>query len=448
MNNSMLKIPDYVQEIVRVLQNADYEAFLVGGCVRDSILEKNPKDWDITTNALPEDIINIFKKENFKIIPTGLKHGTVTVGKNEFCEITTYRIDGEYEDNRFPRDVQFTNNIYEDLSRRDLTINAIAYNPSSGEYIDPFEGINDINKKVIKAVGNPSMRFQEDALRVLRALRFSCVLRFSLDKQTKIALRSAAPLLTNISAERIRDEFCKIIMSGKQNILDFLYHNEVLEYIIPELMKSHNVPQNNPWHIWDVFKHTDEAVNNSPLDLVSKLAAIYHDIAKPDCIDIDKKGVSHFYKHPYESAIIAEKSLSNLAFDRNTIDMVSLLVKMHDISIVPKEKEIKRLLRKNKCDTELIRKLIFLKEADCKAQNIYKPEVITNLNELAQALSVLDMVLVKDELPSLKNLAVNGNDLLAIGLVGKEIGDALNKMLEFVIEYPEKNNKEELMNLL
>lgn len=444
-----IQCPEYVEQIMNIIENNGYSAYIVGGCVRDSFIGKAPKDWDITTNAKPDEILKMFKKENYNIIETGLKHGTVTVGYDgDYCEVTTYRVDGDYSNHRQPDSVEFTDDIVLDLSRRDLTINAIAYSKKRG-VVDPFNGIQDIEKKVIRCVGDSNARFNEDALRILRAMRFSFVLGFDIEKDTLQSIYDNAYLLSEISCERRREEFCKMLLSGEKNVLCELRRRHVLYYIVPELEVCYRFPQNNPYHIWDVFKHTDEVVNGVPEDLVLKLAAVYHDVGKPMCHSVDKDFVSHFFAHPIASYEIAEKSLQNLRFDNKTIHDVLILVRYHDYNFMECKDEktlrvrTKKVMRMFDNDIDLTRKLMFLRIADCNGQNPYM--VKENINTVFKYLDMLDTIEEEKDIPSLKTLAVNGYDLLSLGIVGKDIGILLNDMLDYIICHPTKNDKETLL---
>lgn len=454
------KIPNYVLEIINILNKNNKECFLVGGCVRDLFLNHVPKDYDITTNALPEEIINIFKNENFNVIETGLKHGTVTIGKhnsNEYCEVTTYRIDGEYINNRSPETVFFTSKIEEDLSRRDFTMNAIAYNPITNKIIDPFFGQLDIKNKTIKCVGNPKKRFQEDALRILRAIRFSICLDFKIEQETYLQILLNTNLLTGISWERKRDEFEKIILSGKKNILLPLKETDILHFLVPEIESTYNFKQFNPWHMHNVFEHIAEVMNNVPNDLELKLAAMFHDIGKPYCFTKDENGIGHFYNHPEISKDIAKKCLERLRFDNKTIKNVLTLIKYHDypLEIKPTDENIdskrikraKKLLQKLDNDEDLALKLILLKIADGKGQNINNPKVLDSIENSKTFINIINLIVSNEEKPENKRLAINGNDLKNIGFSGINIGKEIERLMNVVIDNEEHNNKTYLIEL-
>ena len=305
----------------------DMNAYIVGGSVRDfKIGISEPKDYDITTNALPEEIIKIFDKT----IPTGIQHGTVTVMINgQGYEVTTYRIDGEYLDNRRPEGVTFVSNLKEDLARRDFTINALAFNEENG-LIDYFGGIEDLNSKIIRAVGEPNKRFQEDALRMLRAIRFAARLDFHIEEKTLNGIKTNCNLILNVSNERIRDELCKILISDNPSkALRLLEETKILALILPELQAAVGFNQQNPHHDKDIFEHILAVVENCPAKLNLRVAGLLHDIAKPQCFTIDKEGIGHFYGHDRKGAVLSEQILRRLKFDNESISKISTLVKEH-----------------------------------------------------------------------------------------------------------------------
>lgn len=438
-----IDIPESPRFIIETLYANGYEAFVVGGCVRDSLLHKKPNDWDLCTNALPEETIKIFRND-FNIIETGLKHGTITlVNKNKECfEVTTYRIDGEYEDNRRPKKVEYTSLLVEDLSRRDFTINAMAYNHYRG-LIDYFSGEKDLNEKVIRCVGDSKQRFNEDALRILRAYRFMAKLEgFTLDKDVLESSKELAYLLKNISVERIREEFNKIILHNS-DILEVLLEQGILEYIMPELIDLKGCIQNNPYHIMDVFGHTLKALNNTREDLILKLTVLLHDIGKPKVRTTDGEGIDHFYLHGQKSVDISKDILKRLKYDNKTIDKVLILVENHDCE-VSSNRSIKRML--NKIGEENFRCLLEVKRADIYGQNpVYKKEGLKNLDEVE---GKFENILLENQCFSLKDLSIKGADLIEIGMKpGKEIGLTLNHILEKVIDDETLNNRDILLNI-
>lgn len=433
-----IKIPKDVQCILDRLNQHSYEAYIVGGCVRDSILKRKPKDWDICTNAKPEDVLNIFNKT----IPTGLKHGTVTVVINDVgYEVTTFRIDGQYNDGRHPEKVEFTSSIIEDLSRRDFTINAMAYN-SEKRLIDPFGGINDIENKVIRTVGRPYDRFSEDALRMLRAIRFTAQLNFNLDKETRKSIGELNDNLKFISIERIRSEFEKIIVSDpfKINTLATL---GLLKYIVPELYDCISFKQDNPYHCLDVYNHIITSVEFIDEKPHLRLTMLLHDICKPQCKTTDENGIGHFYGHAELSSEKAVEILKRLKYDNKTIEKVRILVKYHDRQI-GKKKSIRKLL--NQIGEDNLIDLLKVKRADILAQN--REYLEGRLEELTVIEERLQEILEQKECFSIKDLVINGRDIISLGIIeGKEIGRCLDYCLEKVLENPSLNNKNDLINL-
>lgn len=435
------KIPKSVQYILDELEKFGYEAYIVGGSVRDSILKRKVHDWDITTSAMPEDVMKVFKDK--PIIPTGLKHGTVTVliDKEPF-EITTYRLDGEYSDYRRPDSVSFTRNLIEDLKRRDFTINAMAYNPNVG-LIDPFDGLYDIQHRVLRCVGVPEKRFKEDALRILRLWRFSIQLRFSTTQDTEIAAYNLKRNLENISMERIQSEFVKALL-GDKNV--FFYQNIwYLESIIPEYADTILFDQNNPYHIYSVGIHSLYAYRylENSADLVTRIAALLHDIGKRSCYQTDKDGVKHFKGHAKVSANMANGILKRLKFDNDTREKVVELICYHDATFNVGEKYIKRWL--NKIGEEQFRRLLQLRKADIVAQN--PKYVLDRLQKIYKIENLLNEILSRKECFSLKDLAINGNDVKTVMMIkeGKEIGYWLNEILNRVINGDLNNNRDDLI---
>lgn len=435
---TVIDMPENVKYIIDTLTNNGYEAYAVGGCVRDSILNRKPKDWDITSQAKPEEVINLFDK----VILTGVKHGTVTVMVNkEGYEVTTYRTDGEYEDNRHPKEVKFVSSLKEDLARRDFTINAMAYNEKDG-LIDYFHGIRDLNNKIIDTVGNPKERFNEDALRMLRAIRFSAQLNFKINDHVLIAINELKNNLRNISKERIREEFNKILINNSKCI-ELLKKTELLEYIIPNIKNVYNFDQNNPYHTHDLYMHILLATEIIEPIIHLKLTMLLHDLGKVETKTTDEKGVSHYYAHANESRKIAEKILTYLKYDNVTINKVLTLIQYHDCTLKSKL-SIKRML--NKIGEEFLRDLIKVQKADVLAQNpIYSKERIYNLDE---AEKILDLIISENECYTIKDLKINGGDLILLGFnKGKEIGETLKDLLNIVMDNPTLNEKDELIRL-
>ena len=439
MDTTVIQLPEKVKYIINRIMEAGYEAYAVGGCIRDSLLERIPEDWDITTSASPNEIKNIFKCT----IDTGIKHGTVTVMlEREGFEVTTYRIDGEYEDGRHPREVTFTSNLMEDLKRRDFTINAMAYNEQQG-LVDAFGGIQDMRRKVIRCVGSPIERFSEDALRMMRAVRFSAQLGYEIEKETKEAISTLAGDLKKISAERIQTELVKLLLSPHPDYLQIAYETGITAVIMPEFDVCMKTQQHNPHHCYTVGRHTLESMKAIAPEKSLRLAMLFHDMGKPDCSTTDEEGIDHFYGHPGVSEKIAGDILHRLKFDNDTTYLVKKLVKYHDYDIYPKPQSIRKALAN--MGEEVFPLLLEIKEADVMAQSDYlREEKLRNLKELRQ---VYQQILEQKQCVSLKTLAVDGKDLMTyVGMQpGRELGEMLKTLLELVIEDPECNNREYLL---
>ncbi len=431
-------LPKQAEAILRALQGGGFEAYAVGGCIRDSIMGKVPHDWDITTSATPERVKEIFSDR--RVIETGIKHGTVTVvadGMN--IEVTTYRIDGVYEDNRRPSEVRFAQTLEEDLARRDFTMNAVCCG-ADGKIVDKFGGIEDINAEIIRCIGDPEARFHEDALRVMRALRFASVLGFKIDDDTAAAVHSCRSLLKNIAVERIADELNKLIVgAGAAKILS--EYRDVFAVFIPELEPMFGFDQKNYHHCFDVWEHTVRVVENTPADKVTRLSALFHDIGKPATFKLDENGVGHFKGHAKISEITARNVLNRLHYDGKTISEVTELTLHHDDEMRPERAFIKRRL--GKMGETALRRLLALKRADNLAQS---KEWRGRQKTLAECEAVLDDIIAEGECFSLKNLAVNGRDLIDSGIpAGARLGEILNRLLERVIGEDLPNEKDALI---
>ncbi|GKU27295.1 CCA tRNA nucleotidyltransferase [Clostridium folliculivorans] len=436
-----MNIPKEVQFIIDKFYENGFEAFIVGGCVRDNIRGVTPNDYDITTNAFPYKIQSLFDKT----IPTGIQHGTITVivQGNSF-EVTTYRIDGEYIDNRRPESVEFVSDIKEDLSRRDFTINAMAYNSTLG-LIDYFGGNDDINKRLIKAVGDPDKRFNEDALRMMRAVRFASQLDFDIEKETLSSIIRNSHLIKNISFERIRDEFIKIIMSDNPRLgLKLLADTKILKYIIPELDACIGFDQHTPYHDKDIFNHTLSVVEKVQKKVHLRLAALFHDIAKPICFTLDENNIGHFYGHNNKGDHLSRKIFRRLRIDNSTSDIACTLVKEHmNVLVNATDVALKRMI--NRVGKDLVYDLFNLQRADILSSAppfLYLEHVDKMESKITEILNS------KAPLAS-KDLAINGNDLInELNLKpGKELGNLLNHLLEKVLKDPNLNTKENLFNL-
>ncbi|MDD6188681.1 MAG: GIY-YIG nuclease family protein [Clostridiales bacterium] len=428
------------RKALELLRAAGYEAWLVGGCVRDLLMGKTPHDWDMTTSAEPEEAKAVFR--DFKTIDTGLKHGTVTVLMDgEPLEMTTYRIDGEYADNRHPGRVSFTRNLNEDLRRRDFTMNAVAYDPTAG-LADPYGGRADIALGLIRCVGEPAERFREDGLRILRALRFSAVLGFEIEKSTAAAVREERELLKNISAERIREELTRLLC-GKNAGAVLRQYTVALSVVLPEILPMVGFEQHNEHHCFDVWEHTIASVENIPPEPVLRWAALFHDIGKPSSFSLGDDGVGHFYGHAPRSAEIAEEIMSRLRFDNESRERVLTLVRHHDRPLEADAKFLKRKL--NRLGERGFFELLSLCRADNLAQARayrYRQQHYDEVERLARE------ILVGDDCFTLKHLAVNGHDLMALGYKGREIGRALDMLLEAVMDDNVENEREALLAYL
>lgn len=437
------KIPQEALVIINRLEVAGYEAYVVGGCVRDLLMGREPNDWDITTSAKPEEVKEVFEKT----YDTGIEHGTVTVILDtEHYEVTTYRIEGEYKDFRRPDHVSFVEDIALDLSRRDFTMNAIAYHPDRG-FVDPYNGMKHIKEQRIKSVREAKERFEEDALRILRGIRFSAQLDFQIESNTIKGIEECRHLLEYISKERVRDEFLKICLSDNPAHINKLYELGLLEYIMPELIVAYKTAQNNPHHIYDVAHHSIVAMENVPKDPVLRMSALLHDIGKPLTKTTDKKGVDHFYDHPMRSVELSKHILKDLRFDNQTIRDVCMLVKNHDYHLTHKVNRvlIKKLL--DEMGEELFDKLMSLQIADAKAQNPAK--LAPKLVQVEEVKALKQSIVEQNECYSLKNLALNGGDLIKLGIPkGKRVGEMLDKLLEYVMKNASKNTKEELTDYI
>ncbi len=449
----IIRIPQDAQSIIATLNENGYEAYVVGGCVRDSLLGRDPEDWDITTSARPEDIKRLFTRT----IDTGIQHGTVTVRMHgNSYEVTTYRIDGEYEDNRHPKNVTYTMELKEDLRRRDFTINAMAYNPTEG-LVDIFGGRNDLDDRMIRCVGNASDRFDEDALRTLRAVRFAGQLGFDIEEDTYDAIKTHAGNVASISAERIRVELTKLIESGGADRLKLIVDTGLADVIFPELVTMFDTPQNNPHHKYNVGDHTLKVIedihrqcdgafreNDAKGFRILCLSGLLHDVAKPVKRTTDEDGIDHFYGHPQAGEDMAKDILTRLKFDNYTINMVKNLVLNHDYRYNGQKKSLRRFV--SKAGHDIMPYLFILMEADINGQSEYyrkeKKEMLYLMKEDYKN------IVEESNAVTIKELEINGVTLMDMGVPkGKMIGDILNMLLEAVIEDPglnEKNTLEEM----
>ena len=434
----MIDAPISVMKIIETLEQEGFEAYAVGGCVRDSLLGRNPSDWDITTSARPEQVKALFSHT----IDTGIQHGTVTVMLEHVgYEVTTYRIDGEYEDSRHPTEVIFTPLLTEDLKRRDFTINAMAWNPRAG-IIDEFGGMEDLDEGIIRCVGSPEERFSEDALRMMRAVRFSAQLGYEIEPATKAAIRKLAPNLTHVSAERIQVELVKLVESMHPDYLRVAYETGITKVVLPEFDRCMETEQHNPHHCYTVGEHILHSMLAIPSNRYLRLAMLLHDIAKPEKKKTDEQGIDHFHGHQETSAEMAKVILRRLKFDNETIRIVSKLIGFHDYRFPAERRSVRRAVWK--VGGDLFPMLLQVKEADTMAQSLYELE--EKLEWIARVGELYQEILKDKECLSLKDLAVTGRDLIQAGCApGPELGRILNKMLQDVLEHPEHNNKEYLL---
>ena len=452
----IITVPEEIGFVIKTLGEAGYEAYLVGGCVRDFIMGVIPKDYDVTTDATPDEVHRVFDDLDVHIIDTGIKQGTVTVIRNHVpVEVTTYRTESTYSDNRHPDDVRFSKSLTDDLSRRDFTMNAIAWNPlrgknaevvqmtevdrtgtNDGSFVDAFNGIDDIKNNVIRCVGNPRDRFSEDALRIMRALRFASTLDFEIEGETAKAIFDLKDNLNNISRERIQKELEGLICgNGAERILR--EYADVIAVIIPEIVPMIGLDQCTPYHIYDVWEHSIRVVSGVPGEPVLRLAALFHDIGKPPCFFKDEDGVGHFYGHPEVSAEMAGSIMRRLRFDNETRNKVLTLVRWHDLRPEATEKSVRKALVK--VGAELFDEWIAIKRADNLAQ---APEITERQDYISEIEEIGHRLIDEEGTMSLKTLNISGKDLMELGVrEGPEIGRILNELLADVLEERLTNEK-------
>lgn len=442
-----INLPDKVRLIINKLTDEGFEAYAVGGCVRDSLLGKRPNDWDITTSATPQQVKSLFRRT----VDTGIQHGTVTIMLgNEGYEVTTYRIDGAYEDSRHPKQVIFTASLKEDLKRRDFTINAMAYNDKTG-IVDLFDGLSDIEKKTIRAVGDPVERFNEDALRILRAIRFAAQLDYDIDENTLKAVKELAPNLEMISAERIRMELQKLLVSKHPEKLLTLYKTGVSKVILPEFDLMMETEQNTVHHIYSVGMHTVEALKNSVRydekltdnDIkILRLTMLFHDSGKPEVKTTDEDGKDHFTGHAYKSEKITSVVMHRLKYDNDTLGKVKRLVRYHDHRKKLTESRVRQTIVE--ISKELIPLWLIVRRCDILAQsNVERESKLKDIDDFEQ---MYLRIIKRGDCLSIRELAVTGRDLMELGIKqGPQLGDILNKLLEDVLNVPEHNTAEYLM---
>lgn len=470
----MLKLHERQEiKILNILEKAGYESYFVGGCVRDALMLEETEhsgtsegsifigDIDVTTNALPEKVKEVF--DGYRVIETGIKHGTVTVllpggdikengafrgvaAADIPVEITTYRSDGAYSDSRHPDSVNFVGSLEEDLSRRDFTVNAMACD-LDGNIVDLYGGQKDLAASVIRTVGDPDKRFQEDALRIMRGLRFAAVLGFGIEEETAAAMLRNRALLANVSAERIFVELKKLLAGDHAGDVLRKYV-DVLDGVLPELAAMKGFEQHNAYHKYDVLEHcirAMEAVRTTPENhQYMKMAVLFHDMGKPDTYFMDDEGIGHFYGHPKKSEELARRVLGRLKADKATLERVAVLVKYHDLIFDKDERLLKRWM--NKLGADVLQEILEIKLADNIGTGNMSPELG---QKFADIRDIMADILAEEQCFSLKDLAVNGNDLIAAGVErGPEVGRVLNELLEAVIDGECENDKEVLMRLV
>lgn len=433
-----ITLPEHVTYILQTLNAAGYEGYAVGGCVRDVLLGRTPQDWDITTNARPLQVKELFRRT----VDTGLQHGTVTVMLDHVgYEVTTYRIDGEYEDGRHPKSVSFTGRLSDDLARRDFTINAMAYNEQNG-LVDLFGGREDLERGVIRCVGDPVERFTEDALRMMRAIRFGAQLGFAIEPQTLRAVHLLAADIRKISAERIQTELLKTLTSAHPDGVRLFYETGLSTCFLPELDAMMETPQNNPHHCYSVGEHTLHSLAYVEPDRVLRLAMLLHDVAKPLVHTTDEQGIDHFHGHPIEGEPLARQILRRLKLDNDTIRRVTQLVRWHDNNPPLTPRSVRRAI--HRVGAEQYPALFAVKRADILAQSDCQRQEKLRYVDAYEAL--YQEILREKQCLSVRGLAVDGADLIAAGVPqGREIGEQLNALLELVLERPECNTKEYLL---
>lgn len=431
-----ITFPQYVRTVIEKLAGADYPAYAVGGCVRDSLMGVEPHDWDVCTAATPEQMLEIFPDA----IPTGIKHGTMTIRVGEeLVETTTFRIDGASTDHRHPKEVRFVNSLEEDLARRDFTINAMAADVN-GTISDPFGGKEDLTNKVIRCVGNPEARFAEDALRILRAMRFAARLGFGIEENTAAAMLMQKALIGSLANERIQSELRKMVV-GQSIAQILLQFAPVITEFIPEFEECIGFDQKSVWHCYDVWTHIVTTLSYSQPDEITRLALLFHDIGKPECFFV-KEGHGHFYRHGNLSSVMAMEIMDRLRFDKETTHRVCELVMLHDNRFDPEKKQIRRLIAK--LGVEDFKRLLDIRKSDILAQANYERQV--RLDKLEAIKRVTQEVLEEKPIMTVKDLEINGKDLMELGFSeGPKIGEALKFLLENVLDGNIENSREMLL---
>ncbi len=429
-------LPKYVTGCIDALEQAGFAAYAVGGCVRDAILGLTPNDYDLCTNALPEQTQEVFSGQ--KLILNGVKHGTVgVITQGGVVEITTFRTEGGYQDNRHPDWVKFVPDITADLARRDFTVNAMAYSPSRG-FADPFGGREDLQNRILRAVGEPETRFREDSLRILRGVRFAIKYRLTPENATEDAMFRLSPLMENLARERVFEELCKLIILA--DAPDLLRFAPVLGEVIPELKATFSFDQHSPHHAYDLFTHIAQVTAAVPPVLPLRWAALLHDIGKVETFTLDESGRGHFYGHARASAALAEGILRRLKAPTALREQVVFLIEKHMTHPEPNAKFLRRWL--SSLGAENVDMLLTLQAADMGSKGTGKPE---NSSFFPQLREIIAQIQAENACLSLKDLAVDGHDLMALGLTGRAVGNTLQQLLELVVEEALPNEKEALL---
>ena len=432
-----IQIPEAVRLCIDTLENAGFAAYLVGGCVRDAYLGLTPHDFDLCTSALPEQTEAVF--HHFKLVTAGKKHGTIGVVTDcGVVEITTFRQEGGYTDSRHPAWVKFVPNIEDDLARRDFTVNAMAYSPARG-FADPFGGRYDLDHHILRAVGNPAARFEEDALRILRGVRFAARFDLQPEAETKAAIVSLAPTLENIARERVFEELSRFLLRAKAG--DLLTFAPILAAAIPELAPTIAFDQRSPHHAWDVFTHIAYVTAAVPPVLPLRWAALLHDVGKPATFTTDETGRGHFYGHAKTSGEMADQILRTLKAPTALREEAVSLISLHMTKLEPEKKLLRRRL--SRLGTETVKTLLLLQEADMSSKGVDNSGELLQFSQLRQILAEIE---AENACLSLKDLAVKGNDLLELGMEGKKIGETLNHLLEQVLDEKLPNDRAALLN--
>ncbi|WP_417052008.1 CCA tRNA nucleotidyltransferase [Ellagibacter isourolithinifaciens] len=443
--NAFSHLPDAAIHVVGILEAGGFEAWFVGGFVRDALLGRPCSDIDIASNASWQQAQALFEAAGFKTHETGVAHGTLTVlVDNEAFEVTTYRRDGAYSDSRHPSSVEFVSSIEEDLARRDFTMNAIAFHPLRG-LLDPYGGVGDLQAKTIRAVGDPAKRFSEDALRILRACRFAAQLGFDIEDETLFGMLSNKGIVYRVSAERVAHELDRLLTAPFAGSA-LVKYVDVLSCVLPELVSMKGFEQHTPYHIYDVLEHTAHVVDGVPADRLVRWAALFHDMGKPACFFFGKNGVGHFYGHANVSVMLARGIMSRLKMSPTFANRVLTLVKHHDEVVEPTPRAVKRMLARLDGDVELFCALCDLKRGDARGQ---APHCAGRIDAAYELEKVLADIQKANEAFTLQSLAIDGRDVMVLGIPrGPEVGKALSRALDAVIDEKVPNEKGALLNYL